>query len=93
MWLHHDDHISEQNPFFCELKAGYWIWKNDIVHDGIGLFHYSRGLDLDNRKIEAIVHSDIDVVLPAPLERAQEMACVLSCMADEYVGKAHIILQ
>ena len=35
------DHISEKNPFYCELTGIYWLWKN-IDCDVIGICHYRR---------------------------------------------------
>ena len=65
--------ISEKNPYYNETTAGYWIANNDFEHDYVGLYHYSRGLSLDDNQIAAIVNNDVDVVLPLPSIMAYEM--------------------
>ena len=35
------DNISSKNPYYCELTATYWVWKN-IDAEYYGLLHYRR---------------------------------------------------
>lgn len=36
------DNISKKNPYYCELTAQYWAWKNIHHLDYIGFCHYRR---------------------------------------------------
>lgn len=48
------DSISQKNPFFCELTALYWIWKN-TSDKFVGLDHYRRFLWLNNPEYNYII--------------------------------------
>lgn len=44
-WMQNDatgENISEKNPYYCEMTAQYWVWKNIHDIDYVGFCHYRR---------------------------------------------------
>ena len=68
------DHISQRNPYYCELSGLYWAWKNTDA-DVYGLCHYRRYMGnrrwwkpkkerlLNENEIREML-SSCDVILP-----------------------------
>lgn len=47
--------ISEKNPYYCELTAQYWAWKN-TQSDFIGFLHHRRYFSFEENKICDLTH-------------------------------------
>ena len=67
------DNISNKNPYYCELTAQYWGWKN-LDTEFIGLCHYRRYFEkqftLENIDAEM---DNYDIILPHPLIRTNNL--------------------
>lgn len=61
------DNISIKNSIYCELTAGYYIWKNSCA-EYKGLCHYRRIFDIDDVKMKQLleIREAWDVILPYP---------------------------
>lgn len=62
------DNISEKNPYYCELTAQYWAWKNFNDTEYIGFCHYRRLFkeEFTNENVDRILNKGKSVILVGP---------------------------
>ncbi len=98
------DNISDKNGSYCELTALYWAWKNlpkDIEY--VGLAHYRRYLDINDRIIDRIQEGLIviprikalntDLFTDISLYTSMEDACMLlNSILDIVPAKRDIVV-
>ncbi len=50
------DNISHLNPWYCELTALYWVWRNVTGLDYVGFCHYRRYLTPKRVSLKEFLH-------------------------------------
>lgn len=73
------DNIASKNPFYCELTAIYWLWKNYELPDYVGICHYRRffvhGLFSKIYRVDQMEKwmKQYDVVLPKKVKKKPDV--------------------
>jgi len=67
------ENISEKNPYYSEMTAQYWAWKNVHNCEYIGFCHYRRffEIDFDKVNVDEIFADGIDVIIVGPILRLE----------------------
>lgn len=78
--------ISAQNPFYGELTGVYWVWKNVVDADIIGICHYRRFFL--NEKRQLLTQQEYEALLGEYDVIVSNSVTVEGCYRD-YYAEAH----
>lgn len=56
------DNISKENPYYGELTALYWIWKN-TDSSMVGFYHYNKKLNISERKAVRLLNNGYQFIV------------------------------